>query len=326
MTPIDDSIRQAAADWFARRRDGIRSADADAAFEDWRRRSADHARAYADLERAWDDWGAAARESPRLRAMAAEALAATARPPRRVPWKPLLLAASVAAMAVLGVWHLLPTSVPETPQAVVYRTQVGEQRSERLADGSRIILNTDSELRVRYGAAKREIALTRGEALFEVAHDPRHPFVVAAAGGTVTALGTRFRVRDDAGAAAVTLLEGKVEVAALRQRRVLAPGDEARYGGAAADIRVRRVDPEAAIGWIQGRLDFNGLPLAEAVAEANRYSAVKLRLGDPGLADLQVGGSFRTGDNAAIAAAFAAAFPVRVASRDGQEIVLMPRK
>src|SRR3546814_2535012 len=62
-------------------------------------------------------------------------------------------------------------------------------------------------------------------------------------------------------------------------------------------IDVRQIDPTATTSWLQGRLDFSGLPLAEAIAEANRYSAVKLRLGDPRLADLPVGGSLRTGDN-----------------------------
>src|SRR3546814_20058884 len=85
-------------------------------------------------------------------------------------------------------------------------------------------------------------------------------------------------------------------------------------------IDVRQIDPTATTSWLQGRLDFSGLPLAEAIDEANRYSAVKLRLGDPRLADLPVGGSFRTGDNAGIAAAFSTVFPVRV-DRDRKSVV-----
>ncbi len=327
MTPIDESILEEAADWFARRRDGVRMPADEAAFQAWCRRSDAHARAYADIELSWEAWGVA-KESPRLRAMAAEALAETA-PWRRSPglsWKPMLLAASVAAVAAIGVVQILPLSRPEAPVAITYRTQIGEQRTERLADGTRVTLNTDTELQVRYGEARREITLEHGEAMFDVAHDPAHPFVVTAAGGTVTALGTRFQVRDEAGAAAVTLLEGRVEVAALRERKVLAPGDEARYGGKSGEIRVRRIDPATATSWTHGRLDFSGLPLAEAVAEANRYSTVKLRLGDPRLADLPVGGSFRVGDNASIASALAAVFPVQVASANAQEIVLMPRE
>src|SRR3546814_19605079 len=90
-------------------------------------------------------------------------------------------------------------------------------------------------------------------------------------------------------------------------------------------IDVPQIDPTATTSWMQGRLDFSGLPLAEAIAEANRYSAVKLRLGDPRLADLPVGGSFRTGANAGIAPAFSTVFPVRAARRAAHPIVLVPR-
>src|SRR5690606_8284583 len=135
----------------------------------------------------------------------------------------------------------------------------------------------------------------------------------------------RFQVREEGGTAAVTLLQGSVEVVLADERQRLAPGDQARYGGRGSSIDVRRIAPDAVSGWVQGRLDFSGLPLAEAVAEANRYSAVKLRLGDPALADLPVGGSFSIGDNAAIASALSMVFPVQVARSDEREIVLVSR-
>lgn len=103
------------------------------------------------------------------------------------------------------------------------------------------------------------------------------------------------------------------------------PGEQARYGASVSGIRVRRIDPATVTSWPRGRLDFSGLPLVQVVAEANRYSAVKLRLGDPRLAKLSIGGSFRAGDNASIATALSAVFPVRVARSDAHEIVLMPR-
>lgn len=325
MDPSHDAIRREAAAWFARRRDGAcRVREEEAAFEDWRRQSHAHAQAYAETERAWRQW-AQLQDSARMREMTAAAMAATAPARRRAAgarWRPLLLAASLAVVAVLGGIGLL---TPPAPAPVAYGTGLGEQRTEQLADGTRITLNTQTDLQVRYDRRRREIVLERGEALFDVAREAGRPFVVVAGDGSVTALGTRFQVRNETGEAMVTLLEGRVEVAAQQARRQLAPGEQARYGGDAAGVRVRQVDPVAVASWTLGRLDFSGLPLAEAVAEANRYSEVKLRLGDPGLAELPVGGSFRIGDNAAIAAALATVFPVRVASDDGYEIVLMPR-
>src|SRR3546814_16190661 len=90
-------------------------------------------------------------------------------------------------------------------------------------------------------------------------------------------------------------------------------------------IDVRPIDPTATTSWLQGRLDFSGLPLAEAIAEPNRYSAVTLRRGDPRLADLPVAVGFRTGDHNDPSSAFPTVFPVRVALTDAHASVLVPR-
>lgn len=323
MDSIHDAIHEEAAAWFAKRRDGACSEET--AFEAWRSRSDAHARAYDETERVWEQWQPL-QNSARMREMTASVMAATAPKPQQTTgrrWRPLLAAASLAAIAVFGGIRLLPLMTHTAP--VAYSTGLGEQRTEQLPDGTRIVLNTQTALKVRYSRQRREVTLQHGEAMFDVVHDAKRPFVAAAADGSVTDLGTQFLVRDENGMATVTLLQGSVEVAALNERKQLVPGQQARYGAGVAGIRVRQVDPAGITSWMHGRLDFSGLPLAQAVAEANRYSAVKLRLGDPRLADLPVGGSFRTGDNASIAAALSAVFPVRVVSSDAHEIVLMPR-
>lgn len=96
--------------------------------------------------------------------------------------------------------------------ANVYRTRVGEQRVVHLDDGSRVSLNSDSQLRVSFSQEQRRVVLSRGEAYFEVAHNPDRPFVVSAGGHDVTAVGTSFQVRYDSGMTAVTLVEGRVTV------------------------------------------------------------------------------------------------------------------
>lgn len=326
MDSMHDAIREEAATWFARRRDGACTRSEEAAFEDWCCRSEAHARAYAETEHAWNQWKRL-KSSDRMREMTAAAMAATAPRRRSIPvarrWVPLLAAACIVAAVIVGGIGLLPRLLSSPP--VTYSTTLGEQRTEQLPDGTLVTLNTETALQVRYGHGRRQIVLQHGEAMFDVVHDTAHPFVVTAGDGSVTDLGTRFAIRDDSGTAIVTLLQGRVEIAARDQRKQLTPGEQARYGARVAGISVRKVDPTAATAWLRGRLDFNGMPLAQAIADANRYSAVKLRLGDPKLADMQVGGSFRAGDNAAIAAALSAVFPVRVVRNDAHEIVLMPR-
>jgi transmembrane sensor len=326
MDSMHDAVREEAAAWFARRRDGACTQSEEAAFEDWCERSEAHAVAYAETEHAWDQWKRL-QSSDRMREMTAVVMAATAPQRRNVPagrhWGPLLAAACIVAAVAVGGIGLLPRLLSTPP--VTYSTALGEQRTEQLPDGTRVTLNTETALQVRYGHGRREVVLQHGEAMFDVVHDTSHPFVVTAGDGSVTDLGTRFAIRDDSGTAIVTLLQGRVEIAARDVRKQLTPGEQARYGARIPGISVRRVDPTAVTAWLRGRLDFNGMPLAQAIADANRYSAVKLRLGDPKLADMPVGGSFRAGDNAAIAAALSAVFPVRVARNDAHEIVLMPR-
>lgn len=327
MDPMHDAIREEAAAWFAKRRDGACTQSEEAAFDAWRGCCEAHAHAYIETERAWDQWKQL-QSSRRMLEMTAAAMAATAPRPRRAPvtrhWQPWLAAACIVAIAVTGSFELLPRLLLSKPP-MTYRTGLGEQSTEQLPDGTRVTLNTQTTLQVRYVRGRREVALQRGEAMFDVVHDAGRPFVVTASGGSVTDLGTQFDVRDDNGTAIVTLLQGRVEVSAQNSRRQLTPGEQARYGTGVAGISVREVDPAAVAAWLHGRLYFNGTPLAQAIADANRYSAVKLRLGDPSLADMPVGGSFRAGDNAAVAAALSAVFPVRVAHSDAHEIVLMPR-
>ncbi|WP_431261482.1 FecR family protein [Roseateles chitinivorans] len=102
-----------------------------------------------------------------------------------------------------------------------YETGVGERRTVVLKDGSRISLNTASRIHVRWTPSRRIVELETGEALFEVAKDPRRPFVAVANGVEVRAIGTSFVVRSDAGEArrdeasggtSVTLIEGTVVV------------------------------------------------------------------------------------------------------------------
>jgi len=326
MDRMHDAAREEAAAWFARRRDGACTPGEDAEFERWYGYSEAHARAYAETKRAWHQWKQL-QDSDRLREMTAAAMATTALRWRRAAtawhWRPLLAAACIMAIVAIAGIGLLPLLQSSPP--VTYTAGLGEQRTEQLPDGTRVTLNTETALQVRYGHGRREVVLQHGEAMFEVVHDAGQPFVVTAGDGSVTDLGTRFAVRDDSGTAIVTLMQGRVEVAAQDERRQLTPGEQARYGARVAGISVRKVDPTAVTAWLHGRLDFNGMPLAQAIADANRYSAVKLRLSDPKLANMPVGGSFRAGDNAAIAAALSAVFPVRVVRSDAHEIVLMPR-
>jgi transmembrane sensor len=120
----------------------------------------------------------------------------------------VLLVFLLAFALVIG---LPPQRYQESSGA--YATRVGEQREALLADGSVILLNTNSEVRVAYSRDFRDIQLVRGEAEFRVAKNPSRPFRVYAGAERIQALGTAFTVYLRDGAVDVLVTEGAVAVA-----------------------------------------------------------------------------------------------------------------
>jgi transmembrane sensor len=185
---------------------------------------------------------------------------------------------------------------------------VGEQQTVRLSDGTRLTLNTDSRVVIRFSAGQRRVALLKGEAMFEVAKNPHRPFIVLASGEEVRALGTVFLVRKDAADVKVTLVEGKVSVTApgKSERRlvaVLAPGQRLTLRDQAAAAAIDRPKLDAVTAWRRGQVMFDDVSLREAAAELNRYGGRRILVGDPSLDGLKISGVFSTSDPEAFAAA-----------------------
>jgi transmembrane sensor len=201
----------------------------------------------------------------------------------------------------------------------VYRTAVGERRTVELPDVSVVTLNTDTVLRTQRDGERRLLFLEEGQAFFQVAKDPDRPFVVTAAGRTVTALGTTFDVRIEKGEFKVTLVEGKVRVETLvpraPQRALAAPKDEPAVQAtemvagsqliapANEDWRITRTNVAVETSWTKGRLIFDHEKLGAVIDELNRYSDRKIVLGDPELAEMRIGGTFKPGDVSGFVAA-----------------------
>jgi transmembrane sensor len=168
--------------------------------------------------------------------------------------------------------------------------------------------------------------LSRGEALFHVAHDSTRPFYVTAGGTVVRAVGTAFCVRiRDAEHVDVLVEEGRVAVGA--------PGTEANFenpillatapkvsAGEAAVVRrnsvsVRSVpskDITRKLAWTAGHLAFQGETLDDAVQEFNRYNQRQITIADPSIVQVQVGGIFLTTDPDSFIAALQRSFGFRV--------------
>lgn len=299
--------------WIARLHGADRGPELEAGFRQWLQASPMHARAF---EAATDVW----QEAGNLRRLIPLAPA-----PRSFQRRlcVALAAAAFAVVIVVGALFLL--------QSRSVGTGVGEQRTLNLEDGTHIFLNTDTRVVVRYDAKSRSVELQRGEALFNVAQHTDRPFVVTAGDRQVTALGTSFVVRRDIQHFAVTLVEGRVTVAPVAagaataaadpdgrspDRLTLAVGERASFV-AGQPVRMDRPELDKTLAWRRGQVVLDDMPLAAAVTEMNRYSAMRLAVERPEAARLPVNGLFQAGDSASFANAVALTYGLEVVDQGG---------
>jgi transmembrane sensor len=280
------SIDAEAAAWLARLH-GDHDAVTRDALDAWLAEDPAHAAAF---ERASEIWAILPRAA---RSSADEAVLRPA--PGSRPWlRPML---AMAASLVLG-FGVLWWSLANVGD---YVTRPGEQQVATLDDGSRIALNTDTRVDVKFNADRRHITLDRGEAMFEVARDADRPFVVIAGNTRVEALGTVFTVRRTRDEVVVTLIKGEVAVSresagargGSEAPTLLQPGERLTEP-AAGPARIEPASVEAATAWRRGQTIFRETPLGEAVTELNRYGGPQVVIEDPRVAALPISGVFTT--------------------------------
>jgi transmembrane sensor len=313
-----DDIEHEASRWLAARDAGATAPAQTAEFNRWLEADIRHRVAYLRLEASWRRTARLKDLRPLDRHVDPDLLKE-----RRVrrPW-PFAVAAALLLAIVAGAYFA------QKHAWQTYETRVGVFSRIVLEDGSVVDLNTNSQVRVRLGAERREVRLTRGEGRFKVAHDANRPFVVAANDAAVRAVGTAFTVRlRDATQVEVVVAEGKVAIAAPRvaETSPLAAGEAAVVQP--GSVSVRPVSPQAMqrrLAWTSGRLEFRGEPLADAVAEFNRYNLRQIRLANPKLGALRVGGNFKATDPESFAAALASAFKLHVDPAGTDAIVIRP--
>ncbi len=314
-----------AADWLTRLSDPKIETDELEAFCTWRAQPENRA-AYErleDLSRTLADLD----HDPEITAAARRAMAPVRRRsgmmPSRAMRAVILIGGAVAAVLLAGVAGVLAWRQP------TYSTEVGQTFTARLEDGSRVILNTDSQLRVRYGAHERRVELMRGQALFEVAHNPARPFIVQAGDTETRALGTRFEVRRLGDSVRVVLTQGSVIITDKDAPKAvwrLAPGQAlAVPHNASASITPIAIDAKTATSWTTGNLVFRDMPLAEAINELNRYNKHKIALAAGVPSHRVISGVFPAGDNTDFIAAAASIFGLTSVRQPNGDISLQPK-
>jgi transmembrane sensor len=238
---------------------------------------------------------------------------------RSIPWAS---AASVVLGLATAFW-LWQGNVRTNPA-----TAAGEIRQVPLADGSRLTLDERSSVSVQYETATRRVRLEFGEVLFEVAKDPKRPFVVQAGNIRVRAVGTAFVVRRRPdGDVEVTVSEGTVDI----WREAIGPEPAVRLGAGnrtvvttgeiAAPVKLTEAQLASAVAFSVKFIDLDGRTLGDAAAELNRYNSRTVVIADPRLASQTVVGRFQVNDPMAFAAAAAAMLDAHVRI-DGERFIL----
>lgn len=311
----EDARKDVAVDWFLRRSAAPLSRADAAAFQAWIEASPENQDAYLAVETFWS--GTAQLETlSRFEEKRRQILKDVdrGRVTRRAGM--FSIAALVAGVTGAGVYGFM---APKRLVNQSFRTAVGQQATVTLPDGSVVTLNTDTVVRTRADGERRLVYLDRGQAYFKVAKDRRHPFVVTAAGRTVTALGTAFDLRVDGGALKVVLIEGKVRVEALAEPAAkpavrspvamepaaapalpvrsteMEPGSQLVALGD-GDWRLTRANIARETSWVHGKIMIDNEPLGDVVAELNRYSTRKIVIADPHLAEQQISGVYEPGE------------------------------
>ncbi len=264
--------------------------------------------------------------------------------------------AAIATFAVISLVSILYVSDGQWANqlfggnANLYATHVGEQKIIGLPDGSTVNLNTNSEVEVVYSDRQRKIYLKRGEAHFAVQHNPQRPFVVYVGTGSVTAVGTAFNIEYNKGFVDVIVTDGVVEVeSSLAERQSKGFSDSPVDGStdpnqkivtktrvkvghkAVFDEIVRSVkvvdskDIERELAWQAGNLIFEGDRLEDVIAEVTRYTKSRIVIHGAALRDLQIGGSFKTGETDAMLDALQSSFGIAV-TRMSDNLVVLSKK
>ena len=259
--------------------------------------------------------------------------------------------AAAACFAIL-IWSFVSVS----PSSIEFTTEKGQQVSHLLEDGSRITLNTDTEISVNFSDARRVVTLVKGEASFDVAKDTDRPFVVYAGDGMVWAVGTAFNVDFREDYVDVIVSEGTVKVfsgVTLRDEEplllidgnsgsgglegsnlddgayieyfrelVLEAGESAQYSQSRVSKElVEQQELAQGLAWQEGVLIFQGETLEQALNEISRYTDRNLVIIDPAIRQASVGGRFKTDDIEELVSSLALGLDIKMEQGEGDSIL-----
>jgi transmembrane sensor len=344
-------VEQEAADWLIRLdRSAKPSADDLTDLREWLSRSPVHREELGSLARLWGNMNALTELAVPLGSIGApERTAFLAR--GGVGMRFALAGFAAMVIVSLSIFFVDPNPADSlTRTNGLYSTSVGEQKSVLLADGSEVVLNTNSQIEVNYSGQYRDMQLLRGEAHFIVTENEASPFRVYASNKLIEAIGTAFGVQLRGSDVRVAVSEGKValtlhdralaEASSLRNELVkellgtLEAGEvgiiaddtdtdtDTDTGSGSSLRRIELANVERLLAWRGGVLAFSGESLETVVSEISRYTTVNIEISDPAVKAIRIGGQVPVGQTDAMLAALEDNFGLRVRRLSPDHVVL----
>lgn len=311
-------LRREAQTWLLRLTSGQANTHDAEAFRHWCGLSQEHAQAFAQARLLWQNLGPAV-EAVQKR----EQLRATQSSPLRMSRRAFLggaVAASAACLLLRPPLHLWPSWSDLTAD---YRTGKGEQRQVELASGVVVEMNTQTAINVRTRLGKPiGMDLITGEVQIVTAAKLAEPFAVFAASGRVLATGaTQCNVRCTGPEVQVTCLNGLTQLECHGRSVAIRPAEQISYGAQGVGT-IAAVDTDVAMAWRRRLLIFDNQPLADVVAEINRYRPGELILMNDALAAHRVHARFSLNQLADVAVMIRDAFGARLTTLPGGIVLL----
>lgn len=301
---------QQAADWYARLSDESLDESQHAAWQRWLMADPAHHAAWAVVEKVGARFAPFRETGRREQAYDALQVPATLRVGRR---RALFSIGVLAAGGLLGWRALRDTALADHFAALraEQATRVGERRELRLADGSRLWLNTLSALDIDYGADRRLLHLLAGEMLLEASADPRGPIRVATRYGEVAGQRSTFGLCHQDDGLCLSVFAGMAEVTSVGGSRTrVEQGMQLTFSAKGVHDAPRPVEA-ARRSWTRGSYVAEGVSLGRFVEELGRYRNGYLGC-SPEVVDLRVVGSFPLADSERALDMLPLVLPVRI--------------
>ncbi|MES2674223.1 MAG: FecR domain-containing protein [Pseudomonadota bacterium] len=313
--PSKEQINEQASQWIAKL-DRNLTATEQQKLQHWLQQNDEHRAVFFEMAKLWDKMDSLARLADLFQPPATQKA-------RRLPYFYGAAAASFVFSIMIILLHLggehtqpILALFNTTPLLSddTYQTSVGEHSSKILSDGSRLVLNTNSRVKVKYTAEQRLFLLEQGEINIEVAHNKSRPLNVVARDKIVQAIGTAFNVRimnDKEIQLIVTdgkVLVGKRDqqlqnVEHLKTRRLsqdamaVSKGEKVMLGSKQENVaKVAAADLDAELSWREGNIIFRGETLEQALIEISRYTSIEFEILDNEIKHERIAGLFKAGD------------------------------